>query len=195
VGWDEVMIATCPRAELAGLTLAALARRTGLEPAGAMLDLLRDEQAQVSMVVFAQSEDNVARALGHPHVMVGSDSLGLTAGPGPHPGKPHPRMYGTFPRVLGRYCRERKLLTWEQAVNKMTGMPAARLGLRDRGLLRPGMAADLALFDPATVQDEATFTDPHRHPTGLPWVIVNGQVVVEGGRFHALPAGRVLAPA
>jgi N-acyl-D-aspartate/D-glutamate deacylase len=195
VGWDEVMVATCSRPGLAGLTLAALARQTGLAPAEAMLDLVRDERAQISMVVFSQSEDNVSSALAHPHVMVGSDSLGLSAGPGPHPGKPHPRMYGTFPRVLGRYCRERRLLSWESAVHKMTGMPAAKLRLRDRGLLRPGLAADLAVFDPATVLDEATFADPHRHPTGIPYVVVNGRLVVDGPRFHPLPAGRVLAPA
>ncbi|HLF50205.1 MAG TPA: D-aminoacylase [Methylomirabilota bacterium] len=194
VGWDEILVATCSRPELAGTNLAQLARDTGMAPAEVMLDLLRDEQAQVSMVVFSQSEDNVVKALAHPHVMIGSDSLGLSAGPGPHPGKPHPRMYGTFPRVLGRYVRERKLLSWETAVNKMTGMPAAKLRLKDRGLVRPGLAADLAVFDPATVLDLATFVDPHRHPAGIPYVVVNGQVVVDGPRYNAAPAGRVLTP-
>jgi N-acyl-D-aspartate/D-glutamate deacylase len=194
VGFDEIQIATCRQRDLEGLTLAALARRTGVPPAEAMMDLLLAERATVSMVVFSQSPDNVARALAHPAVMVGSDSLGLTAGPGPHPGKPHPRMYGTFPRVLGEFARERKLFSLETAVYKMTGMPAARLRLRDRGLLRPGFAADLALFDPATVRDEATFADPHRHPTGIPYVIVNGAVVVDGGRFTAAGTGRVLTP-
>ncbi len=194
VGFDEIQIATCARRELEGLTLAALARQSGMTPAEAMMTLLREERATVSMVVFSQSPDNVARALAHPAIMVGSDSLGLASGPGPHPGKPHPRMYGTFPRVLGEYARERKLFSLETAVHKMTGMPAARLRLRDRGLLRPGHAADLALFDPATVKDEATFADPHRYPTGIPYVIVNGAVVVDGGRFSAAGAGRVLRP-
>jgi N-acyl-D-aspartate/D-glutamate deacylase len=93
------------------------------------------------------------------------------------------------------YCREKRLFPWETAVHKMTGMPAAKLGLRDRGLVRPGQAADLAIFDPVTVRDEASFTDPHRHPTGIPCVVVNGQVVVDGPRFNALPAGRVLTRA
>ncbi len=194
VGFDEIQIATCARRELEGLTLAALARQSGVTPAEAMMTLLREERATVSMVVFSQSPDNVARALAHPAIMVGSDSLGLASGPGPHPGKPHPRMYGTFPRVLGEHARERKLFSLETAVHKMTGMPAARLRLRDRGLLRPGHAADLALFDPATVRDEATFADPHRYPTGIPYVIVNGAVVVDGGRFSAAGAGRVLTP-
>jgi len=194
VGFDEVQVATCRRRELEGLTLAELARRRGVPPAEALLDLLREEQATVSMVVFAQSPDNVARALAHPAIMVGSDSLGLTAGPGPHPGKPHPRMYGTFPRVLAVYVREHGRLTLEQAVHKMTGMPARRLGLRDRGLLRPGAAADVVVFDPATVRDEATFADPHRYPTGIPYVIVNGALVVDGGRFTAAGTGRILTP-
>ena len=194
MGWDEIMIATCSRSELAGLHLAELARRTGKDPAQTMMDLVLDERAGVSMIVFSQSEDNVATALAYPQAMVGSDSLSLHAGPGPHPGKPHPRSYGTFPRVLGVYCREKRLFSWETAVHKMTGMPAAKLRLRDRGLLRTGYAADLAVFDPATVRDEATFPDPHRHPTGIPYVVVNGRVVVDGARFDAQPAGRVLTP-
>ena len=194
MGWDEIMIATCSRPELPGWSLAELARRTGKPPADAMMDLVLEERAGVSMIVFSQSEDNVATVLGYAHSMIGSDSLSLHAGPGPHPGRPHPRSYGTFPRVLGVYCREKRLFSWETAVHKMTGMAAAKLGLKNRGLVRPGSAADLAIFDPATVADAATFADPHRHPTGIPYVVVNGQVVVDGPRFNPLPAGRVLAP-
>jgi N-acyl-D-aspartate/D-glutamate deacylase len=101
-------------------------------------------------------------------------------------------MYGTFPRVLGRYCREQRLFSWETAVHKMTGMAAAKLGLRDRGLVRPGWAADLAVFDPRTVADPSTVDDPHRHPVGMPYVVVNGQLIVDGPRFTGAPAGRVL---
>jgi N-acyl-D-amino-acid deacylase len=194
-GWDEIMIATCSRPELAGLHLAELARRTGREPAHAMMDLVLGERATVSMISFSQSEENVGMSLAFRHNMIGSDSLSLHAGPETQTGKPHPRSYGTFPRVLGVYCREKKLFPLETAVHKMTGMPAARLRLRDRGLVRAGLAADLALFDAATVRDEATFPDPHRHPVGIPYVVVNGQVVVDGPRFHARPAGRVLRPA
>ena len=194
MGWDEIMIATCERPDLPGLTLAELARRTGREPAHAMMDLVLSEHATVAMISFSQSEENVATATAYAHSMIGSDSLSLHAGPGPHRGMPHPRSYGTFPRVLGRFVRERRLFSWETAVQKMTGMAAAKLRLKDRGLLRPGFAADLALFDPATVHDEATFPAPHQHPTGIPYVIVNGWVVVDGSRFHAVPAGRVLSP-
>jgi len=191
-GWDEVMVATCSRPELAGKNLAELARLTGREPAHAMMDLVLSERAGVSMVGFSQSEENVAIASADPHTMIGSDSLSLHSGPGPHPGKPHPRSYGTFPRVLGVYCREKRLFSWETAVHKMTGMPAGKLGMKNRGLLKAGYAADLALFDPRTVRDEATFPDPHRHPVGIPYVVVNGQVVVDGPRYNAVPAGRVL---
>jgi len=191
-GWDEVMVATSSRPELAGKNLAELARLTGKEPAHAMMDLVLSEHAGVSMVGFSQSEENVAIASADPHTMIGSDSLSLHSGPGPHPGKPHPRSYGTFPRVLGVYCREKRLFSWETAVHKMTGMPAGKLRLKDRGLVKAGFAADLALFDPKTVRDEATFPDPHRHPAGIPYVVVNGQVVVDGPRYNAVPAGRVL---
>jgi N-acyl-D-amino-acid deacylase len=191
-GWDEVMVATCSKPELAGKNLAELARLTGREPAHAMMDLVLSERAGVSMVGFSQSEENVAIASADPHTMIGSDSLSLHSGPGPHPGKPHPRSYGTFPRVLGVYCREKRLFSWETAVHKMTGMPAGKLGLKNRGVVKTGYAADLALFDPKTVRDEATFPDPHRHPVGIPYVVVNGQVVVDGPRYNAVPAGRVL---
>ena len=132
------------------------------------MDLLLEERATVGMVSFSQSLENVATVLAHPAIMIGSDSIGLSEGVGPKHGKPHPRMYGTFPRVLGEYAREQKLFSLETAVHKMTGMPAQRLRMRDRGLLHPGYAADLTVFDPATVKDEATFADPHHYPSGIP---------------------------
>ena len=146
------------------------------------------------MVSFSERLENVAKVLAHPALMIGSDSIGLSEGVGPKHGKPHPRMYGTFPRVLGEYVREQNLFSLETAVNKMTGMPAQRLRLRDRGLLRPGYAADLTIFDPVTVKDEATFPEPHRYPRGIPYVIVNGAVVVDNDRFTAAGTGRVLSP-
>jgi N-acyl-D-aspartate/D-glutamate deacylase len=144
------------------------------------------------MVSFSQNLENVAKVLAHPATMIGSDSIGLSEGEGPRPGKPHPRMYGTFPRVLGEYARDRSLISLETAIHKMTGMPAQRLDLKDRGLLRPGAAADVTVFDPATVRDEATYAEPHRYPTGIPYVLVNGALVVDGGRMNAAGTGRVL---
>jgi N-acyl-D-amino-acid deacylase len=195
IGFDQIFVASCRRRELEGLNLAQLARQTGRPPAEALMDLLLDERCTVGMVSFSQSLDVVAKVLAHPNLMIGSDSIPLFEGEGDRPGKPHPRTYGTFPRVLGEYARERRLLPLETAVHKMTGMPAARLGLTDRGRLRPGHAADVTVFDPATVKDESTYPDPHRYPTGIPYVIVNGAVVVDGGRFRAAGTGRVLTPA
>jgi N-acyl-D-amino-acid deacylase len=195
VGFDQIFIASCRRRELEGLNLAQLARQSGRPPAEALLDLLLDERCTVGMVSFSQSLEIVAKVLQHPNLMVGSDSIPLFEGDGDKPGKPHPRTYGTFPRVLGEYARDRGLFTIETAVHKMTGMPAARLGLKDRGLVRAGYAADLTVFEPTKVKDESTYPDPHRYPSGIPYVIVNGALVVDGGRFGAAGTGRVLARA
>ncbi len=195
IGFDQVFIASCRRRELEGLHLAQIARQAGLAPAEVLMNLLLEEKCTVGMVSFSQSLDNVAKVLAHPALMIGSDSIPLYEGEGDRPGKPHPRTYGTFPRVLGEYARERKLFSLETAVHKMTGMAAARIGLRERGLVHPGYFADLAIFDPATVKDESTYPEPHRYPTGIPFVIVNGTVVVDGGRPRARGTGRVLTPA
>lgn len=192
IGFDEVTIATCPSTVDEGLSVQALGVKRGQPPAEAMLDLLREHEAQVSVIMFTQAEDNVRKALRQPYVMIGSDSLGLSCGDGPHAGRPHPRMYGTFPRVLGRYARDEGLFSQAEAVAKMTGRPAAKLGLSDRGLLKPGCVADVTIFDGAGVRDESTFNDPHRYPSGIPYVIVNGRVTVDNGRFTAAQSGRVL---
>jgi N-acyl-D-amino-acid deacylase len=194
VGFDQIFIASCSRRELEGLNLAQLAQQSGQAPAEALMDLLLDERCKVSMVSFSQSIENVAKVLAHPALTIGSDSIPLFEGSGDKPGKPHPRSYGTFPRVLSEYARERRLFSLETAVNKMTGLPAQRLGLRERGLVQPGYFADLTVFDPLTVKDESTYPDPHRYPTGIPLVIVNGAVAVDDGRLTAR-VGRVLAPA
>ena len=192
LAFSEIMIATCPSPQDEGSSLADLATRRGMPAAEAMLDLLVEHDAAVSVVMFSQAEANVQKALRQSYVMIGSDSAGLASGAGPHAGHPHPRMYGTFPRVLGKYAREAGLFPLEEAVAKMTGQPAAKLGLSRRGLLRGDYFADIALFDPAMVRDEATFEDPHRYPAGIPYVIVNGDVVVDGGRFNPRASGRIL---
>jgi N-acyl-D-amino-acid deacylase len=192
VGFDQIFIASCKRREVEGLSLAQLARQSGLAPAEALMDLLLEQKCTVGMVSFSQSIENVAKVIAHPSLMIGSDSIPLFEGDADKPGKPHPRTYGTFPRVLGEYARDRGLISMETAVHKMTGMAARRLRLKDRGLLREGFAADVTVFDPATVKDESTFPDPHRYPTGIPYVIVNGAIVVDGGRMSAERAGRIL---
>jgi N-acyl-D-amino-acid deacylase len=156
------------------------------------MDLILESEGGVSVVHFGMDEESLAKALRHPAIMIGSD--GSARAPyGPlGEGKTHPRSYGTFVRVLGKYAREEGVLTMAEAVHKMTGMPAARLGLSDRGRLAVGAKADLVLFDPQTVRDRATFTDPYQYPEGIAYVYVNGQAVITPeGHTGALP-GRVL---
>jgi dihydroorotase/N-acyl-D-amino-acid deacylase len=124
----------------------------------------------------------------HPQNMIASDGR-LTR---PGIGHPHPRWYGTFPRVLGYYAREKGIMSMEEAIRKMTSLPAARLGLDDRGVIKPGNYADLVLFDPDSIIDKATFEKPHQYPQGIQYVIVNGLITVENGEFTNTRGGRVL---
>ncbi|MFI5312325.1 MAG: amidohydrolase family protein [Gemmatimonadales bacterium] len=141
-----------------------------------------------SMVFHVIDEGDVRRIMAHPMTMIASDGR-LTK---PGQGVPHPRNYGTFPRVLGEYVRVQHVLTLEQAVNKMTGMPAARLGLKQYGCIREGCLANITIFDANTVRDVGTFTDPHHYPEGIPYVIVNGVPVVDGGKFTDARPGKVV---
>jgi dihydroorotase/N-acyl-D-amino-acid deacylase len=146
------------------------------------------ERGGASGIFHAIAEEDVERILASPLTMVASDGEIPVFGRG----APHPRSYGTFARVLGLYVREKGLLSLEEAVRKMTSFPAARLGLPDRGLVRPGMKADLAVFDPATIRDRATFEKPHQHAEGVSLVVVNGAIVLDGDRLTAARPGRVL---
>lgn len=146
------------------------------------------QQGGASMVYHVIDEGDVQRIMRHRWTAIASD--GALSRPGP--AVPHPRNYGTFPRVLGRYVRELKVLSLPEAVRKMTSLPAARLGLGDRGRIANGLMADLVVFDPATVADRATFEAPHQYPAGIDYVIVNGVVEVDGGRLTAVRGGRVL---
>jgi N-acyl-D-amino-acid deacylase len=137
-------------------------------------------------------EKDVRRALAHPAVMVGSDGSALSPTGSTAASKPHPRSYGTFPRVLGEYAREQRTVTLPQAVHKMTGLPARRLGLRDRGVIREGACADLVVFDARRVVDVATFDAPHRYPAGVEQVLVNGRFVIKDGEHTGSLPGRVL---
>jgi len=141
-----------------------------------------------SAIFHAMDEGDVEAIMRHPMTMIASDGR-LTQ---PGEGHPHPRWYGTFPRVLGVYVREKAVLGLEEAVHKMSGMPAHRMGLTARGEVREGWFADLVVFDPATVKDMATFENPHQYPVGIPWVLVNGKVAVDDGVFTDVRSGRVL---
>jgi N-acyl-D-amino-acid deacylase len=195
VSWEDIMIAYAPtRRDAEGMRLSEVAAAWGKDPLDAACDLLLAEHGKGYMILFQLDEADLRRALAHPHVMIGSDGSSLaTEGPLGE-GKPHPRSYGTFPRVLGRYAREHNVLTLPEAIRKMTALPADRLGLKDRGVLRAGALADVVAFDPVHVADRATYEDPHRYAAGVEHVIVNGRMVVEGGEHTGALPGRVLSP-
>ena len=147
-----------------------------------------EEQGGCRGVFHAASEDDVMRVMRHPAAMIASDGEVTIFGRA----VPHPRSYGTFARVLGVYVREKSVLSLEEAVRKMSAMPATRVGLTDRGVIKAGMKADLVVFDPAVVRDMATFEKPHQYAEGFAQVIVNGQVVFENGAMTAARPGRTL---
>jgi N-acyl-D-amino-acid deacylase len=188
----NVQFASCGfDASLAGKTLADLTKQRGMDPTienAAETTLWLVEQGGCQGIFHAMSDEDVERILGHPTTMIGSDGEVPTFGRA----NPHPRSYGTFARVLGMYVREKGTLTLEEAVRKMTSYPAARLKIQDRGILRPGMKADIVIFDPAIVRDTATFEKPHSYAEGFSHVLVNGQVVFENGAMTAARPGRVL---
>jgi N-acyl-D-amino-acid deacylase len=193
-GWDGIVIAGCPaRPGYEGRSIADLAAELGLPASEAAIEVLRQSGGDADMILFMMSEDNVVRGLGRPWVMIGSDGEGRAA-QGPYAaGKPHPRNYGTCPRFLGHYVRDRRVVTLEEAVRRMTSLPAAKLGLRDRGWLARGTFADIVVLDPAAIADTATFADPHRYPRGIAWVLVNGRPVIAAGDHTGARPGHVLA--
>jgi N-acyl-D-amino-acid deacylase len=171
------------------MTLEALGRAHGKPPLEAAVDLIVADGAPFPIIRFIMAEEDVQYVLRHPAVMIGSDGYAMSPALG---SKPHPRSYGTFTRVLGEYVRERRVLSLEEAVRKMTAFPAARFGLWDRGLIRPGQVADLVLFDAETIRDIATFTDPHQYSAGIEWVMVGGQMVWREGKDTGALTGQVL---
>ncbi len=170
---------------LEGLAIARVSELREKEPLDAVLDILVEEELGVGMVFIFGEEGDVLEILKHDLHMVGSDSI--LAGT-----RPHPRAYGAFPRYLGYFVRERKAMSLESAIRKITSWPAQRLGLKDRGLLREGMAADLVLFDAERIIDRATIDEPARFPEGIEHVVVNGKLVVEQGRHTGALPGRAL---
>ncbi|WP_448615083.1 N-acyl-D-amino-acid deacylase family protein [Modestobacter sp. URMC 112] len=188
-GWAGIVVASSRSHAHDGLSLQQIADAAGVEPFQALVDVLRGEELEASMIVFAMREEDLVQALRHPLTMIGSD--GLPPGGG---GLPHPRMWGTFPRVLSRYVRETGVLSLEEAIRKMTSLPAARFGLAGRGEVRPGAVADLVVLDPRTVDDEADYDDPVRPATGILDVLIGGRLVVDRGTYVGVRAGARLVP-
>jgi N-acyl-D-aspartate/D-glutamate deacylase len=175
-----------------GMTVEQIAKDQGRDPIDALMDLVVADRGATARVTFAMSEDDVRSALRHPLVSFCTDS-GAAAEDGIFSQeKSHPRAFGSAARILGHYVRDEKVLGLEEAVRKMTSLPASRMRLADRGILRAGMAADLVAFDPETVRARATYADPLRYSEGIPYVAVNGQLVVDEGRITEARPGRVL---
>ncbi|MCD6084906.1 MAG: amidohydrolase family protein [Desulfurococcales archaeon] len=186
-GWENIVITYSPsHPEFTGKSIAKVSEEVGKDPYELVFDILAEDGTDAGMIVFLMNEEDVEKAVTHPYVMVGTDGLDIGVG------KPHPRAYGTFPRLLGRYVREKKALTIEEAVRKMTSLPAQKLGLKDRGLIREGFWADIVIFDPKTVIDRATYENPRRTPEGIKHVIVNGVVEIEDGELTDDLGGKVL---
>jgi N-acyl-D-amino-acid deacylase len=158
---------------------------SGKDAVDAACDLLIAEDLRPNQVTPGPAHGSLGPFLAHPVSMVGTDSTFIGA-------KPSPRTWGSFPRVLGEFVRDRRLMGLEEAVRKMTSAPAARLGIPDRGLLRDGMRADIVVFDPVSVASTATYDQPRSFPVGIPWVVVNGVVVVEEGQHTGALPGRAL---
>jgi N-acyl-D-amino-acid deacylase len=194
-GGDGVMVSTVLDPSLRkyeGMTLTAIGKAMGKDPRDAVIDLVLADKGETSVVTAIMDEDDVRAALKHPLVGVGTDS-GAKAEDGKlSESKSHPRAWGSFPRILGHYVRDEKLLPLEEAIRKMTSKAATRVHLNDRGVLRPGLAADITVFDPATIRDVATFDDPTHYSVGVKHVLVNGRRVVDDGRITAERPGKVL---
>jgi N-acyl-D-aspartate/D-glutamate deacylase len=184
--WNDVFVSGARTPEVAGKTIARLGEEQGKEPVDALLDLLMQDRGEVTAIYFnLYNEEDIATIMRHPGHMVGSDGVISS-------GLPHPRQYGSFPRVLGKYCRQEKVLDLSTAVHRMTGATAQRLGLADRGIIRVGMKADITIFDPGAVADTATYPNPRQYPVGIPHVVVNGVPIVRDGQMTGAQPGKAL---
>ena len=183
-GDQEVLLAAvAERPEWEGCTVADLASEFDPPIDQAVNKILDEAGNGVFAIIFSMSEDDVRTVLKHPTTMIGTDGIGAGS-------RPHPRLYGTYPRILGRYVREEGLLPLETTIHKMTGMPAAKFHLEERGVIEEGAVADLVIFDPATVAEVSTYEDPKRAPSGMPWALVNGVPVVHYGEHADARPGR-----
>lgn len=187
-GWENIVVSSVKseaNKEYEGKSVAQIAEMRGQsDPVDAALDLLAEEDLAVGMIIFCMDENDVMNIMCHPSMSVITDGL--------LGGKPHPRVYGAFPRVLGRYVREKKVLSLEEAIRKMSSLPAEKLRLKTKGVLAEGYDADITVFNPDTVADTATFDQPRQFPKGIDWVVVNGKVAVENGSHTGIRSGRTI---
>ena len=169
-----------------GARLGQLAAEWKLDTEAAAARVIQEEGEACFVVIFSMDEADVRTVLAHPSTMIGSDGVPAAGS------KPHPRLYGCFPRILGHYVREEKVIDLPTAIHKMTGLPAAKFGFTGRGAVREGAVADLVVFDPATIADLATYEDPRRFPAGIRAVFVNGTAVARDGQHTGARPGRAL---
>ena len=185
-GWRKIVVSSVQRPEnkeVEGKSIAAIADDRQVDPFDLVFDLVASENGVVSIISESMNEENMVRFLSLPFAMVGSDGS-------PSQGRPHPRLYGTFPRVFRRVVRELGALTLEAAVHKMSGQTARRLGLQEAGIIGRGLKADAVIFDPLTFGDTATYDHPRSFPRGLLATIVNGEVVIDSGKHTGVKPGR-----
>ena len=192
IGWENIVVSECPfdrKSEGKSLKGIFKEKNESSDPFQGLFKWLLEIKGEATMVFFCMDEKDVRTVIAHPISMIASDSWVIAPSGG---GKPHPRGYGTFPRVLGKYVREERVLSLEEAIKKMTFLPAQKIGLKDRGVLKEGYYADIVIFNPDKVRDMATFENPHQYPKGIDYVMVNGQMVVDDGKITGIRPGMIL---
>jgi N-acyl-D-amino-acid deacylase len=177
---------------LTGKTLAEVARMRGKDPIDTAMDLIAEDESRIGTLYFIISEDNVKKELAKPWISFGSDEASQAPEGVFLKSNPHPRAYGNFARVLGKYSRDEKVIPMEEAIRRLSGLPASNLGLDRRGFLKEGMFADVVVFDPATIADRATYEKPHQYAVGMKDVFVNGVQVLKDGEHTGAKPGRAL---
>jgi N-acyl-D-aspartate/D-glutamate deacylase len=187
--WEDIVISysgSCKPCE--GRSILELSRELGKDPYDIIFDLICSDQGRTLMVMHLMNEEDLIYGLKQPYSLIGSDSLVIPLGMG----KPHPRFFGTFPRVIKRYVKDLGILSLEEAVAKMSSIPAQKLRLNDRGIIAPGFKADLVVLDIKNIEDRATFEDPNKYPVGIDYVIVNGTISVSEGEYVGIRNGEVI---
>ena len=192
IDWEKVLICRSPKPEYLLRNIADLADEEGKDPYIWVLDALLKTLGDLGMVVILMSEGNIKTQLEHPQIMIGTDGFGMaTEGPISE-GMLHPRCFGTYPRLYGKYVREEQILSIEEATWKASGFPAKKLGLKDRGMIKKGYCADLVIFDMQTISDTATYTDPLQYPVGIDYVLINGKTALRHGDLNSKRWGKVI---
>ncbi|HEU5314223.1 MAG TPA: amidohydrolase family protein, partial [Candidatus Udaeobacter sp.] len=177
---------------LIGKTLAEVAKKRGKDPIDALMDLIAEDESRIGTLYFIMSENNVKKELAKPWISFGSDEASQAPEGVFLKSNPHPRAYGNFARVLGKYVRDEKVIPMKEAIRRLSGLPATKLGLDHRGFLTEGMFADLVVFDPATIADRATYEKPHQYAVGAKHIFVNGVQVLKDGEHTGAKPGRAL---